>query len=124
MKTAHEILLENNLSRLNQVAAEKRHAELVAGATASIAAPAIVVVLWISFLALIIITRTATDSIQALVVPGLLSLAAVGHLVFVVQRREQSLRKLIQAEAPDLHARLLTGRSNPSKQHRATNRPV
>lgn len=121
MKSPHEVLMDDQMSRWEREKNEKQWNEFLGSFRAPLWPYLISVVAW-PVLVFVVLLADRSNSIFGpfLLLPVLLFVASLGQIVTISKRRQKAWLALIQTEAPELHERLVSSgigvnRSGPSE---------
>lgn len=109
MKSPHEVLMDDQMSRWDKEKKDKRWSEILADCRAPLWPYLISVVAWpVLVIVVLLVDRPSSIFGSFLLLPGLLFLASLGQIVTISGKRQMAWLALIHAEAPELHARLVS----------------
>lgn len=109
MKSPHEVWMDDQMSRLEADKREKQWNGFLGSFRAPLWPYLISVVAW-PVLVIVVLLADPSSRIFGpfLLLPGLLFVASLGQIVTISKRRQKAWLALIQTEAPELHARLIS----------------
>lgn len=109
MKSPHEVWMDDEMSRLEKEKREKQWNGFLGSVRAPLWPYLISVVAW-PVLVIVVLLADPSSRIFGpfLLLPGLLFVASLGRIVTISKRRQKAWLALIQTEAPELHARLIS----------------
>ena len=120
MKSPHEVWMDDQMSRWEKEKREKQWNGFLGSFRAPLWPYLISVVAW-PVLVIVVLLADPSSRIFGpfLLLPGLLFVASLGQIVTISKKRQKAWLALIQTEAPELHARLISSgisvnRSGPS----------
>lgn len=109
MKSPHEILVDDRMSRWDKEKKEKQWSDIIGSCLAPLWPYLISVVAW-PVLVIVVMMADHSNSLFGpfLLLPGLLFVASLGQIVTISGKRQKAWLALIEAEAPELYDRIVS----------------